>query len=445
MKICLHVRNKESGSVLIISMIVAMILGLTMGSYLYWVRSQNILTAESQAWNHALAAAEAGIEEGMAQINISYGNVASPTNYIGSIQTNWDNSVSGVYGPKINTNLLGSSYSAIVLPKNPGPTITSTGYTTVPYIGRKITRTVRVTTSSTPVFGKAMSALLGVTTKGSKLTIDSYDSADPNHSTNGMYNAATHLAGGDVASVAGTIDTQNANIYGHVSTGPTGNFTMGNNQGSVGDLNWVGSGTPGIETGYYTKDFNMEVVDIIPPYTSGWSVPKNSNATNTYPLTTGNYLVGGDFIMSQNETMNVSGNVSLYVTGNFNMKSQNACLINILPGGSLKLYVGAQNGSAVSANLSQVNTSGNAMTFQFFGLPTCTTMVWGGNNTYVGTVYAPEADFSCGGGGNNTYDFQGSCVVRTVSMNGKFNFHFDENLKRVGPITGFSVASWKEL
>src|SRR5678816_4106663 len=182
-----------------------------------------------------------------------------------------------------------------------------------------------------------MSAFLGVTTKGNKLIVDSYDSADPNHSTNGMYNAATRLAGGDIASVAGTIDTQNANVYGHVSTGPTGNFTMGNNQGSVGDLNWVP--TIGIEPGYYTKDFNMEPVNIIPPYTTGWSVPVNDNATNTYPLTTGNYIVKDNFIMSQNETMNVSGSVSLYVTGNFNMRSQNNCLINILPGSTLRLYV----------------------------------------------------------------------------------------------------------
>ena len=443
MNICLHVRNKESGSVLVISMILALILGLTMGSYLYWVRSQNILTSESQAWNHALAAAEAGIEEGMAQINVSYGNVAFPTNYIGSIQTNWDNSVSGVYGPKINTNLLGASYSAIVVPGSPGPTITATGYTTVPYISRKISRTVRITTATSPVFANAMSALLGVTTKGSKLAIDSYDSTDPNHSTNGMYNAATHLAGGDIASVQGQINVQGSSVYGHIRTGPSGSYTIGN--GSVGDLNWVGGGQSGVEPGYYANDFNMSITDILPPYNTGWSIPKNNNATNTYPLTTGNYYVNGDFVMNQNETMNVSGNVVLYVTGNFNMKSQNACTINVLPGGSLKLYVGNSTGSSVSANLTMVNTVGNAMTFQFFGLPTCTSMVWGGNNTYMGTVYAPEADFSCGGGGNNTYDFQGSCVVRSVSMNGKFNFHFDENLKRIGPITGFAVTSWKEL
>jgi len=34
--------------------------------------------------------------------------------------------------------------------------------------------------------------------------------------------------------------------------------------------------------------------------------------------------------MSQNESMEVSGPVKLYVTGNFNMKSQNNCFINIL-------------------------------------------------------------------------------------------------------------------
>ena len=56
-----------------------------------------------------------------------------------------------------------------------------------------------------------------------------------------------------------------------------------------------------------------------------------------------------------------------------------------------------------------------------------------------------EAGFSCGGGGNNTYGYQGACVVKTISMNGKFNFHFDENIKRAGPVSGFTVTSWKEL
>jgi hypothetical protein len=60
-------------------------------------------------------------------------------------------------------------------------------------------------------------------------------------------------------------------------------------------------------------------------------------------------------------------------------------------------------------------------------------------------VYAPEAAFSCGGGGSTDFDYQGACVVYSASMNGHFNFHFDENLSRLGPPTGFSIISWREL
>src|SRR6185436_8656336 len=143
-----------------------------------------------------------------------------------------------------------------------------------------------------------------------------------------------------------------------------------------------------------------------------------------------------------NETMNVSGTVKLYVTGNVTMKSQSACFINILPGASLQLFVGTVDGPAVSAKLTQVNLTGNAFNFGYYGLPSNTSVTWDGNNAYVGTIYAPQADFTCGGGGNNTFDYQGACVVKTVTMNGKFNFHYDENLKRVGPVSGFNVTSW---
>ncbi len=431
------ISKKQSASVLVLTLILAGVVTLTLTSYMMLVRNQTLLGTQSQAWNSALTLAEAGIEEGLAQINISYGAVVSPTNYLDSIQTNWGPLTGGVY-TKSNT-LLSGSYSASVLPNSPGPTITATGYTMVPFVAKPISRMVQVTTAPLPFFANGMAALLGVTTKGNKLTVDSFDSADPLHSTNGMYNAATRKANGDVANVTGNVNVQNANIYGHLKLGPTATYTL--NNGTVGDLNWLG---PGIESGWIVNDFNMAPPEVVAPYSSGSSVPYDKK-TQTYSLSTGSYMVQGDFAMSQNETMVVSGNASLYVTGNFTMKSQNNCFINILPGSTLSLFVGTASGPSVSASLTQVNLTGNVLNFSYYGLPSNNSIVWSGNNQYVGTVYAPEADFSCGGGGNNTYDYQGACIVKTVTMNGKFNFHFDENLKRSGPISGFTVASWKEL
>ena len=126
--------SNQSGSVLVISLILGVLLGTTLASYLYWVRTQNLLVAESQAWNSAIAIAEAGVEEGMAQININAGT-ANALAYASSITTN-----SWGAGPVYSrTNALG--YSVIVSNDMP-PTIYSSGTTTVPLVGKAITRCV---------------------------------------------------------------------------------------------------------------------------------------------------------------------------------------------------------------------------------------------------------------------------------------------------------------
>jgi hypothetical protein len=72
-------------------------------------------------------------------------------------------------------------------------------------------------------------------------------------------------------------------------------------------------------------------------------------------------------------------------------------------------------------------------------------VTWAGNDNFVGTVYAPQAVFTMGGGGSGIYDYQGACVVYEVVMNGHFNFHYDENLKKKDVNGGYAVASWLEL
>src|SRR5438552_19173308 len=74
------------GSTIFITLIVAGVVGLTLGAYLTWANSQNTLATRAQNWNAALPVVEAGIEEAMTHINFDHpwatnGWTLSGTNY----------------------------------------------------------------------------------------------------------------------------------------------------------------------------------------------------------------------------------------------------------------------------------------------------------------------------------------------------------------------------
>jgi hypothetical protein len=117
-----------------------------------------------------------------------------------------------------------------------------------------------------------------------------------------------------------------------------------------------------------------------------------------------------------------------------------ASAIVIAPGASLELYGGGAN-----ASITTLNNAGNCSSFRYFGLPSNTALSLGGNSAFLGSIYAPGAFFTLGGGGSDWVDFQGACVVNAIRMNGHYKFHFDENLRRKGPVRGFQVAEWKEI
>jgi hypothetical protein len=426
-------RRTDTGSTLVVCLILTVILGTALGSYLLLARSQSVMTAQSHAWNSALALAEAGVEEAMAHINTQYG---TNNNLAGN---GWGGPPAGPYGPIVRTlsssnGLIGSYGVRLVRnPVNGYPIIYATGYTVVPVIGKPIARVVEMTTATTPAFAGAIAALNNITFKGNDVKVDSYDSMDPNHSTNGMYDPTKRKAGGDVASNFGFVDVGNANVNGKVRTGPNGSYTTGPN-GFAGDLFWKG---PGVQPGWYINDFNADFMDAALP-TSYSGVPPTGVGTNTYILGSIDYKINGKLALKTGENILVTGNARLYVTDEILMQGQST--ITILPGASLTVYC-----AGASAQFTSVNTAGNANTFNYVGLPTNKSVVWNGNAQYVGTVYAPQALYELGGGGNNIMDYQGACVVSGVVINGKFNFHYDEGLKRRGPMTSYRVHSWREL
>jgi hypothetical protein len=434
-------RNGSIGSVLIITLVLAILLGTTLASYLYWVRTQNLLVSESQAWNAALAIAEAGIEEGMAQINVNVGALNS-LDYQPSIQANWQ-SGSGPY-TKFNSSF---GYTVTVSNDAP-PTIYATGTNMVPLLGIPISRTVMVKTRTNSLFGVAIAAINNIKMNGDNVYVDAYDSADTNKFPGGIYNRTNALAKGDVATKEGVLNVANADIHGRVIVGPDSSYSVNTPNGLVGDMNWTGPGVQSPTSDWVITDFNKEFSDILPPYSSGLDPTGTggpASDTNQYILGDGNYFYSGNkFTINNNKTLLVTGAAILYVTGSFDANANSEIKI-LNSAASLKLYVGQTTGSSVYASFGQVNNSGNAFNFQVYGLPTCTAFTLGGNGQYVGTVYAPEAALSFNGGGVVPLDFQGSCVIKSADINGKFNLHYDINLGRSGPASGYTLSSWQEL
>jgi hypothetical protein len=429
-------KRDTRGSVLVIALAITFVLGLGLASYLLLMSWQNASVARSQAWNGSLALAEAGVEEALAQLNPS--SLLFDTN-IDRGANSWSLLSDGFYHAPRGT--LTDGYYDVAVTADTLPTIYATGYVTIPSLSVTVSRTLRLTTGYGPLFRGSMAARVNVDLKGNNIATDSFDSADPNYSTNGLYDPTKRKAGGDIATTQGIINVQNANVMGTLYTGPGGSYTVGPS-GSVGDVAWVTGGNNGLESGHYKNDFNMDFPIVLAPYQSG--VPPQggtiSGTNYAWILGSGNYMdsdVGGASFKS-GDIILVTGAAKVYVTGNFQMSSS-ATLI-IAPGASLQLYVGGAN-----TTISTVNNAGNCSSFSYFGLPANTSITLGGNDSFMGTIYAPQADLTLSGGGNNTLDYQGAISVNTIGMNGHFNFHFDENLKRAGPIRGFQITSWGEI
>ena len=287
---------------------------------------------------------------------------------------------------------------------------------------------MQVNTSNTPLFTVAFGARGVIDINGNGISSDSFDSSNPNLSTNGKYDPSKTSTNGDVASVVGPVDLGNHSFKGDLYLGPTATFT--------GDSNQV--------SGTIHNDFNLDFPSVVPPagFTS-W-VPK-------IPLPT---VVGGitynyAFFSDGDHTIGSSGSiyvapsvkVRLRVTAaNFSPSAIRIAGTNSIAG-KLTIYMA---GASTTMSGNTTVESGNAANFNYFGLTNNTSITYGGGSTFVGTIYAPDADLTLNGGGGNL-GLIGSSITKTIQMGGHYNFHFDENLLKAGPPRAYTIASWREL
>jgi hypothetical protein len=428
---------KQSGGILVVTIVVTSMMGVALASYLNLVQNQNLSTMRSQQWNLALPIAEAGIEEALAHLaDVTTNNRAV---------NNWTLTADRTAVER--ERWIGSNKFVVKITTNEHPSITVEGYACNPNgIGLMTTpRTVRVQTTNAAMFAKGMVAKGLVDLKGNNIETDSFDSSNTNFSTNGRYDPAKRRAKGDIATNSGltnSLNVGNAKIRGKAATGPGGSVKVGS-LGGVGDDAWYAAGNTGVQTNSVTDDMNVSFPDVKEPPGGGYSYP---NPRYDIDPNYAHYLNGGKYQMAVltltgSQIMYVAGDSLLWVTVTINI-SGNAKIV-IAPGASLKLYMSGVDtylgGNGVA------NETGSAFNFQYYGLPSNTSVVMGGNTSFTGTIYAPGADFSLGGGGSDTYDFVGGSVTKTVQMNGHFRFHYDEALEPFGARRGYVITTWNEI
>ncbi|MGZ5513086.1 MAG: hypothetical protein ACXWG7_06845, partial [Chthoniobacterales bacterium] len=83
-----------------------------------------------------------------------------------------------------------------------------------PRVSRRIEAIVRPVSS----FDQAIVAVGSLDLNNANIIVDSYDSRDPNKSTNGLYDAAKRQQNGNVATDGNLLNAGSAHIYGDVST-----------------------------------------------------------------------------------------------------------------------------------------------------------------------------------------------------------------------------------
>ena len=253
--------TKNHGSVLLVTLCTAWVIGIALVSYLTLIANQNRTTYHSQSWSACIPVAEAGIEEALTQLNFNNGEGTNNATAHGWIATN------NVFFKSRIVGTDGTCYYEVTIDPNAAatPVITSKGYVPAPgntgtpmggdtaygmilatVTGQStpamICRTVKVATRLQNAGGGPG----GISSKG-KISfsgggsLDSFDSSDPAKSTNGRYDITKRQANGMAmsnAAGADSIHVDTAHIYGSITTGPgslTGpNATVTVNSGAIG-------------------------------------------------------------------------------------------------------------------------------------------------------------------------------------------------------------------
>ncbi len=483
-----HPHHRLEGSALATALIVTAFLSVMTASVLFVSMNRRQTVNQSSVWQEALTAAEAGVHQGVAQLERALSQNELPTNSgVGAGQSftlSLPHSGEDSTGASAQYTLKRSDVTTGGMLR-PYYSIVSTGSVLLPgrmsisgdkrdVVLRKLNlvnlaagSTVRTATRTVEAWVRpsyntdaALKTDGLITLNNFKIYIDSFDSND----------ATRSLTGGQPGLVAGIfnvapykfISAGDATIYGDALTN---GGTVGGSSGIQGEIrddyyepmapvyppSWATTVTPGVST---SKKASTLVVREAATIRGGTAASPARYVIDSVSLSGNADILTFDFgVNGQNGTADYTKSfVELYVRGDFATKGGG----NAESGSIVIKRVGANSVTVklwVLGNLDftgngMSNQSGLAANFSLYGVNAPTPTVGqefklAGNARFFGSVYAPGADLKLAGGGSDG-TFVGSLSGKTAFMNGNTSIRYDEALSGKGLITRFSLVSWFE-
>lgn len=392
----MNLRNEKGFAMISVALLSSILYGYSLAYFTTLVgETATIRAAENSL--RAEAIAEAAAEEIMWEYN--YGGAdfsnadgwttsgTTKTKTVGSFTDNGGTSI-GTYSSTI-TGFGTASAEA---------TVNSTFGTS----GSARTATMKLATSSTSTFTRAITAKNLITINGSN-SIDSYNS------TVGAYGGANILANGDVATnstASPAVIVNGANlVMGDIAAGAGATMTK-NGPNSV--------------TGTFTTGFSTNLPDNTVP-SSISSLATTTAPTTTTTINAGSYKYSS-WTLNGSKTITINGDVKIYVTGNF--LTNGTINITVNTGSSLTLYAGGNVTFNGNPNLKMTNNVQTADKINIIGLPGCTNVSLNGSGVFVGAINAPNATYTY----NGTNGHWGSVIASSATLNGTGDIHYDEAL-----------------
>jgi len=190
----------------------------------------------------------------------------------------------------------------------------------------------------------------------------------------------------------------------------------------------------------------LKILDVVVP---GYLESLTSQGKLTGSATWSGPLKYDNIDLLPTKTITIDGPAEVYVVGT--VKTKLNCTIRIVgtnPDASLILYVGGDGSTTKGFILGMGATIANEhfdpRKIQIYGLNTCGKIEFQGlNQSYYGTVYAPQANVVAG----NSFQIYGCVVANNFSQVVNANFHFDASLRDVtvnDPVVKFTVGKWSE-